>query len=105
MPAVFGGALLELIVCSLHVVQIFLLPLVLYFYGVELVLGLFQKILSLVDIGALGHNNAGQNDSVHSQQDHKVYGAEICPFGSLSFFHSLSIADYGLAGYWFLWIF
>ena len=55
--------------------------------GVEFVLLLLQEELGVLPVGALGNDDAGQDDPVHRQEQEKVYGFEVNLFLSTALFH------------------
>lgn len=97
MPAVFDGALLELVIIGLHVLQIGLLTLILDLDIIKLLLALGKEILRIGNVGPLRNDRAGKQTSVHDQQYEKVNGTEIrfFSFKTGSFFHGSSIAQIG----------
>ena len=88
MPAVADGSLLELVFVGLHVFQVRLLPFVFDLHGVELVLLLLEKQLGVLPVGALGDDDAGQDDRVHRQEQQEVYGFEVNLFCRGTLFHA-----------------
>ena len=87
VPTVADGPLLELVFVGLHIIQVRLLPFVFDLDGVQLRPLLLEKQLGVLPVGALGDDDAGQDDRVHRQEQEKVYGLEVNRFFAGTSFH------------------